>query len=217
MYIPAHFEETRIEVMHALMRAHPLAALVTLGKGGLTANHIPLFLSEAPATLGKLQGHVAKANNIWHDLVSPRVLAIFQGPEAYITPSWYPTKKESGKVVPTWNYAVVHAHGTFRAIEDPQWLKLHLEQLTSSQERNLPQPWQLSDAPEEFTAQQMGALMGIEITIDRLEGKWKASQNQPERNRAGIMGELLSRGTENDLGMASLMSDSSRSTKPGGN
>lgn len=188
MYIPKHFEQPRIETMHELMRTRPLSTLVTLSSGGLAANHIPLHLSDAPAPFGTLRGHVARANPVWHDFANEvEVLAIFHGPDAYITPSWYATKKETGKVVPTWNYAVVHAHGALRIIDDAVWVRAHLEALTDCHEANFPEPWSVSDAPPEFTGKLIESVVGIEIVITRLSGKWKVSQNQPWQNRAGVI------------------------------
>lgn len=210
MYIPHHFEETRADVMHALMRAHPLATLVTLASDGITANHIPLLLSGIQPPYGVLQGHVARANPLWRDLLSTDVLAIFQGPEAYITPSWYPAKKETGKVVPTWNYVIVHAHAELRVVDDANWLKAHLTHLTATHEAGFQTPWALSDAPEEYIERLIGGVVGIELTITRLSGKWKVSQNQPAENQAGVVQGMQARGSENDMLMASLVADASR-------
>ena len=188
MYIPQHFEQPSIKLMHELMRARPLATLVTLSSGGLEANHIPLHLLDAPAPFGTLRGHVARANPLWRDFAQEvEALAIFHGPDAYITPSWYATKQETGKVAPTWNYAVVHAYGTMRAMDDAGWVREHLETLTGHHEANLPKPWAVSDAPREFIEETIKAIVGIEIVITRLSGKWKVSQNQPVQNRAGVI------------------------------
>jgi len=174
--------------MHELMRARPLATLVTLSSGGLDANHVPLHLTDAPEPFGTLRGHVARANPLWGDFAKDvEVLAIFHGPDAYITPSWYATKKETGKVAPTWNYAVVHAHGTLRVIDDADWVRVHLETLTDCHEAGFPKPWAVSDAPCEFTEKQIKSTIGIEIVITKLIGKWKASQNQPAQNQAGVI------------------------------
>jgi transcriptional regulator len=207
MYIPKHFDEPRIDVLHALVRARPLSTLVTLSSaGGLDANHIPLHLSDDPAPLGTLRGHVARANPLWRDLAQGAgVLAIFQGPNAYVTPSWYPTKAETGKAVPTWNYAVVHAHGALRVIDDAVWLRAHLEALTAHNEAAFSEPWHVSDAPGEYTNKLLEAIVGIEITITRLSGKWKVSQNQPERNRAGVVRGLGARGSDEAREMADLV------------
>jgi len=195
MYTPKHFEEPRIEVMHELMRARPLATLVTLTSNGLNANHIPLHLVDAPAPFGTLRGHVARANPMWSDYAEDvEVLAIFHGSDSYITPSWYATKKETGKVVPTWNYAVVHAYGTMRVIDDPAWVRAQLEALTDHNENIFTKPWAVADAPHEYTEKLIGAIVGIEIVITKLSGKWKVSQNQPEPNQAGVIAGLNNSG-----------------------
>jgi transcriptional regulator len=188
MYMPKHFEEPRTEFMHDLIRSWPLATLVTLSSSGLNANHIPLHLSEDPAPFGTLRGHVARVNPMWHDLVRDvETIAVFQGPEAYITPSWYPTKKETGRVVPTWNYTVVHAYGDLRVVDDTLWLRTLLEKLVSQNEKQFSKPWALQDAPADFIEKMVGAIVGIEIVITRLSGKWKVSQNQPVQNREGVI------------------------------
>lgn len=152
MYIPRRFEEQSVDVMHGLVRARPLATLVTLSSSGLNANHIPLHLSESPAPFGTLRGHVARANPTLSDLETDmEVLAVFHGPDAYITPSWYATKKEAGRVVPTWNYAVVHAYGHVRVVDDAAWLRAQLEALTAHNEASFSEPWAVSDAPHEYT------------------------------------------------------------------
>lgn len=187
MYLPKHFAEPRIEAMHELIDAHPLATLVTLSSNGLDANHIPLQLVTDDSPFGKLQGHVARANPLWQDFDQDAgILAIFQGPEGYISPSWYATKKETGKAVPTWNYAVVHAHGTLRIIDDTRWLRAQIEALTTHNEATLPHPWAVSDAPDDYVEKMIAAVVGIEIVITRLSGKWKMSQNQPAENQEGL-------------------------------
>lgn len=213
MYLPKHFEEPRIEVMHELMRAQPLATLITLSSSGLDANHIPLQLASDASPFGTLQGHVARANPLWQDF-DPRieVLAVFQGPERYISPSWYATKKETGKAVPTWNYAVVHAHGTLRIIDDAAWVRSQIEALTTHNEAALPHPWAVSDAPPDYTEKMIGAIVGIEIVITRLSGKWKASQNQSAENQTGIIEALRSNGRDNDTAMAALIEARARET-----
>ena len=188
MYIPKPFEEPRVDVMHELIRANPLATLVTQAADGLNANHIPFHLADIPAPFGALRGHVARANPILGDLEKNKeVLAIFHGPEAYITPSWYATKQETGKVVPTWNYAVVHAYGCLRVVEDETWLRAQLEALTNDNEAAFSAPWAVSDAPYEFTQKLLASIVGVEMVITRLSGKWKVSQNQPSQNQASVM------------------------------
>ena len=204
MYIPRHFEQDDIATLHALMRNHPLCTLVTLSADGLNANHLPLHLSPEPGLYGILRGHVARVNPVWSNVnADTEVLAVFQGPQAYITPSWYPTKAESGKAVPTWNYTAVHAYGTLRCVEDQEWLRNHLDALTNAQEAVFSAPWKVSDAPDDYISKMLNAIVGIEITITRLQGKWKTSQNQPEGNRAGIERGLRTNGTTE----AGLMAD----------
>jgi len=206
MYIPKQFDEPRLEVLHELIRARPLSTLVTLSSGGLNANHIPLLLSAQAGPLGTLHGHVARANPVWQDFQKDvEVLAIFHGPEAYITPSWYATKAETGKVVPTWNYAVAHAYGTLRIIDDASWLPAHLAALTAHNEAAFPAPWQLADAPHDYTEKLMNAIVGIEIVITRLSGKWKVSQNQPAQNQATVIDGLRAQGSDESQAMAALV------------
>ena len=195
MYLPKHFAEPRIEVMHELMRVHPLATLITLSSTGLNANHIPLQLVAKASSFGTLQGHVARANPLWQDFDRDvETLAVFQGPDAYISPSWYATKKETGKTVPTWNYATVHAHGVLRVIDDATWVRAQIDALTTHNEAHLPHPWAVSDAPRDYVENMIAAVVGIEIVITRLAGKWKVSQNQPAKNQAGIVEALRSSG-----------------------
>jgi transcriptional regulator len=190
MYVPKPFEEPREDVLHALIRAHPLGALVSAGANGLDANHIP-FLLRTGASGTVLHAHVARANPVWRTLeTDPRVLVIFQGMDAFITPSWYATKTETGKMVPTWNYAVVHAHGSVRLHPEPEWLRRHVGELTSSQEAGRPEPWRVEDAPADFIAKLVGAIVGLEIAVERLTGKWKLSQNQTARDREGVVAGL---------------------------
>jgi transcriptional regulator len=209
MYIPPHFEELRTEEMHELIRARPFATVITLSSGGIDANHIPLHLSLGDGQLGTLRGHVARANSMWRDLVQEvEALAVFHGPDSYISPSWYPTKAENGKAVPTWNYAVVHAYGSLRVIDNASWLRAHLEALTAHNEAPFSEPWQLSDAPHDFTENLIAAVVGIEIVITRLSGKWKISQNQPPQNRAGVIQGLRASRGPGSLEMAALMENS---------
>ncbi len=186
MYLPKHFAETDVSEMHALMRAKPLATLISHGPDGLNANHLPLLLID-----NTLQGHVARANPIWQaGNVAGEVLVIFHGDESYISPSGYATKAEHGKVVPTWNYAAVHAYGKLRVIDEPAWIFEQISRLTAVHEATLPKPWAVSDAPTEYIEKMLGAIVGIEITIDRLLGKWKVSQNQPALNQASLITAL---------------------------
>ncbi len=206
MYVPKHFEELRVEPMHELMRACPLATLVTLGAAGLSANHLPFALLADPLPYGTLQCHVARANPVWQDgPAEVEALVVFHGPDAYISPSWYPSKQQTGKVVPTWNYAVVHAYGRLRVIEDAKWLRTLVEGLTNRHEADLPDPWQVSDAPLAYTENLLGAIVGIEIVVTKLIGKWKASQNRPDADRTGVINGLRDSGQSHSLRMAELV------------
>ncbi|HJV85855.1 MAG TPA: FMN-binding negative transcriptional regulator [Noviherbaspirillum sp.] len=206
MYIPKQFEETRQEVLHGLMKAHPLATLVVAGESGLVVNHIPLQVCGSEGEFGILRGHMARANPMWRQLAgAAEAVAIFQGPDSYITPSWYPSKHVDGKAVPTWNYAVVHAHGRPRVVEDAAWLLNHLTAMTDEQENGEALPWKVADAPRDFIEQMMSAIVGIEISIVRLEGKWKVSQNRPAQDREGVVAALHERGDDRSLAMAELV------------
>jgi transcriptional regulator len=210
MYLPAHFEETRLDVLHSLVRSHPLATLVTLGGDGLIANHIPLYLRAMPGQSGSLVGHIARSNPLWKDSdLTVAALAIFQGPQTYISPSWYATKKEHGRVVPTWNYAVVHVHGPLRIIEDAVWIAKQLHELTDHQEAAFPAPWSVDDAPGDYTARLVEALVGIEIPVTRIAGKWKTSQNQPAVNRTSLVHALANSNDPDARVMASLVGPAS--------
>jgi transcriptional regulator len=205
MYLPGHFSETRSEVLHALMRERPFATLVTHGDDGLSANHLPLHLAAGVGPCGALHGHVARANPLWRRAADSEVLAIFHGPQAYVTPSWYATKHADGKAVPTWNYVVVHARGRLRVIDDPAWLRAQLEILVAQHEAGFAEPWQIADAPPDYIDKMLAAIVGIEIVITDLSGKWKTSQNQPEINRAGVVAGLHRQGTDDALQMAELV------------
>ncbi|MEP7154421.1 MAG: FMN-binding negative transcriptional regulator [Betaproteobacteria bacterium] len=189
MYLPAHFNEERVDVLHQLIQYHPLGTLVIHSDDGLSADHIPFLVDPSPAPFGTLRGHVARANPLWQK-AGAEAMVVFQGPDAYVSPSWYPSKKEHGKVVPTWNYAVVHAHGTLRAIDDAVWLRDFLETLTQHFESPMPMPWNVSDAPADFIETLLRSIVGIEIPMTRLLGKWKTSQNRPRADREGVMAGL---------------------------
>jgi transcriptional regulator len=208
MYIPRPNEEKRVPVMHALMVAHPLATLVTLGTAGLFASHIPLVLEADGSEFGLLRGHIARANSQWRD-VNPAVdaLAIFAGHQHYISPTWYPGVKEHGREVPTWNYAVVHAYGPLRIIEDEAWLLRFVEKLTDIHEAGSPAPWKVSDAPGDYIKSQLKAIVGVELPIRRLEGKWKVSQNRTVRDRQGVIEGLTKLNTPESLAMKALVED----------
>jgi transcriptional regulator len=205
MYLPKQFEETRTEVLHGLIRSRPFATFAVMTSGGLDIEHIPLLVDASSGPLGVLKGHVARANPILKaTLLDTDSVAIFQGPEHYITPTWYPTKQETGKVVPTWNYVVVHAHGRPRFIDDTQWLRLHVEALTQQHEAHRDPSWKVSDAPEEFISTLLGGIVGVEMPITRLSGKWKLGQNRPVADRIGTVEGLLCEGDTTAEALAEL-------------
>jgi transcriptional regulator len=199
MYLPSAFREERLETLHALIRAHPLATLITGGSAGLIANLVPFILADL-GDKGTLRAHIAKANDQVDALKSGAdTLVVFHGPEAYITPSWYASKKEHGRVVPTWNYAVVQVRGTPRVIDDLDWLKTQIGALTSSQENRRSEPWKVTDAPESFIDSQIRSIIGIEIPILTIEGKWKVSQNRSAADRQGVYEGLQAEGINEDM------------------
>ncbi len=206
MYQPAHHREERLDVQHALIRAHPLGTLITLGAEGLIANPVPFVLDDLIGPRGLLRAHIARANPQWRDHdPSVAALVIFQGPQAYVTPSWYKTKEESGKVVPTWNYATVHAYGRMAVIEDRAWLLAQINALTAAMEKNRANPWSPADAPAPFVEALLGQIVGLEIPIDRIEGKWKLSQNRPQADRDGVTAGLLASTDPADQAVGKLM------------
>lgn len=195
MYQPTHFREHRLDVQHGLIRSHPLALLVTAGPGGLMANPIPFVLDPGAGEHGTLRCHLARANPQWREMQAiAECLVVFQGVESYITPSWYATKRESGKVVPTWNYATVHCWGRPAVMDDADWLRRQITALTDQQEARRTEPWRVTDAPEPFLAAQVRGIIGVEIPIARIEGKWKVSQNRVDADRAGVREGLLAEG-----------------------
>jgi transcriptional regulator len=177
--------------MRALMRAHPLATLVTQCGSGLVANHVPVQTLDAPAPLGCLRGHIARANPLWQDYRSEtQALAVFQGPQAYISPSFYPSKARTGEVVPTWNYAVVHASGTLKFIQDTNWLREFVAGLTATYETPRAAPWKIDDAPAAYIDKSLKLIIGFEFSITALQGKWKMSQNRTLADREGVRRNL---------------------------
>jgi transcriptional regulator len=212
MYLPDHFAESRVDVLRQLIHEHPLAALVTLNAQELNANHIPFEHDAEPAPFGTLRGHVARANPVWRDYSRDiEALVIFQGAQHYITPSWYPSKQETGKVVPTFNYIVVHAYGALRVIEDRAWLRGLVERLTNRHEAPRAIPWQVTDAPSDYIEKMLGAIVGIEIPLTRLVGKWKVSQNQPAANRDGVIKGLDELPNTDATAMANLIRQTMKS------
>lgn len=187
MYSPSYFDEIRPALLHGLIEEHPLGTIVTHGDAGLDANHIPFEIAaaDADAPYGILRAHVARANPLWRH--QGDTMVVFQGPSAYITPSLYEDKKIDGKVVPTYNYAVVHAHGPLRAIEDPAWMLALLARLTARHEAAQAVPWSLDDAPPDFIERLLRAIVGIEIPVMRMHGKWKVGQNRSENDQRTVM------------------------------
>lgn len=193
MYIPASFTESQLEKLHDLIVMHPLGLLVTHGDNGLEASPVPFMLYADEGDRGVLRAHMAKANSHWVSLAkATECLVVFQGPSGYVTPSWYPSKAVTHKVVPTWNYATVHVRGTASVTEDAAWLRRQLEDLTKHHEGSRPQPWSVSDAPADFITDQVKAIIGIEIPISHVEGKWKMSQNKNDADREGVVSGLSS-------------------------
>lgn len=206
MYLPKSTEESRLDVLQELIQAHPFACLVTLGKDGLVVNHMPLLIDTTCGEFGVLRGHVARANPVWQDFSETlESIAIFQGPQSYISPTWYPSKHAHGKAVPTWNYAVVHAHGIPRVIEDASWLLDHVSELSNHQESAQALPWKVSDAPKDYIDRMLDMIVGIEIPITKLVGKWKLGQSRPRADQLGTAAGLESRGDDQSRAMAALI------------
>ena len=203
MYLPAHFEITDAALMHGLIRSHSLGTWASAPAGELVVNHVPFLIDTTRGPHGTLVGHVARANPLWQHLGDS--IVVFQGPQAYISPSWYPSKHADGKAVPTWNYAVVHAHGRPLAIEDKAELLQIVSRLTQTHEAKQALPWSVSDAPADYIDKMLGAIVGIEMPIERLEGKWKVSQNRPEADRQGTAAGLIGRGEPDGIAMAHLV------------
>jgi len=202
MYMPKHFEELRVDVLHALIRQYPFATLVTQAPEGLAADHIPFLVDPDPAPFGTLRAHVARNNPAWRILASnPEALVIFQGTHGYISPSYYPSKQEHGRVVPTWNYFAVHASGPVRVIEDAAWLRRLVGELTQRHEAGRDPTWQVTDAPEEFVQSMLAAIVGLEMPIARLAGKRKASQNRNEADRWGVIEGLRREGRDDEAAL----------------
>jgi transcriptional regulator len=202
MFQPDHFRVDDVAEMHALMRARPFAALVSAGPLGLYGTHLPTVLkSEGPN--GVIECHLSRANPHWKDLAGGgEAMLIFQGPEGYITPNWYATKAETGKAVPTWNYAVVHAYGRPAIMKEKDWLLRHVTELSAQQERSEARPWEVSDAPASYIDFMLRGIVGFRFEITRLEGKWKMSQNRETHDRVGVIEGLKARASGDDLAIA---------------
>jgi transcriptional regulator len=210
MYQPEHFRVDDLAPMHALMRARPLAVLVSGGAAGLYATHMPTVLKD-DGSHGVVEFHLARANPHWKFLADENeALIIFQGPEGYITPNWYPSKTEHAKVVPTWNYAAVHAYGRPEVMQDKDRLRRHVGELTTQQERTEAAPWAISDAPESYIETMLRGIVGFRFAITRLEGKWKMSQNREMKDREGVVKGLEQRAAGDDLEVAGLVAHHAR-------
>lgn len=206
MYIPAHFREDRVPVLHQAIKQLGFGTLVTAGKDGLEASHLPMLVHQEPGPFGTLHGHVARANTQWKNAqVGVQALAIFLGPNVYITPSWYPTRSETGRVVPTWNYLAVHAYGKIGFFDDPAQLREHVGRLTDAHEAPRDTPWAITDAPSDYIDKMLGDIVGFKLVITRLEGKWKMSQNRPEQDLAGVREGLSREGGEREKAVAEIM------------
>jgi transcriptional regulator len=197
MYVPAHFGEDRVPTLHAAIREIGFGMLVTLGDDGLSASHVPMLIDTEPGPFGTLSGHLARPNPQWRTVkYDTAALAVFLGPNAYISPSWYETKKQSGKVVPTWNYVAIHARGRLRFFDNRESLRHIVTRLTEKYEQSRAEPWQVTDAPADYVDAMLKAIIGFELTIEQLDGKWKMSQNQPIENRAGVVEGLTQEGDD---------------------
>jgi len=208
MYVPVHFREERIEVLHAAIRTYGFGTLVTSDEGELEASHLPLLLDAEPAPFGTLRGHLARANPQWRR-AKPGVeaLAIFLGPDAYVTPSWYPTKQQTGKVVPTWNYLAIHVYGTLSVQEDPAQLRDHVGRLTDRHEATRASPWAVDDAPEPYIDQMLRAIVGVTLRITRIEGKWKMSQNRTAEDQTGVREGLAREAGDGHAEVGAIMAE----------
>ncbi|WP_374311380.1 FMN-binding negative transcriptional regulator [Dongia sp.] len=206
MYAPAHFREERLSVLHEAIGQARLCSLVTLGSDGLDASHIPVLLAAAEGPNGTLYGHLARGNAQWKQVEkSVQTLAIFMGPDAYVSPSWYAEKAKNGKVVPTWNYVTVHAHGTIEFFDDQERLLDLVTRLTDRHEGKRAEPWAVSDAPADYIQAHLKGIVGFRLPIARLEGKWKMSQNRNAEDRQGVVGGLAGEGGPAEAAVASLM------------
>jgi transcriptional regulator len=213
VYLPDHFRVDDVSQMHALMRRRPFATLVTGGSTGLYASHLPTVLKDEEP-YGVIECHLARPNPHCEKLAEgSETLMIFQGPESYITPNWYPSKAQHGKAVPTWNFAVVHAYGRPEVMKDKEWLLRHVTELSDQQERNEAKPWKPSDAPNTYIEVMLRGIVGFRLAITRLEGKWKMSQNREMRDQVGVVEGLSKRDNGDDLEIVKIIS---RQIKPAG-
>jgi transcriptional regulator len=202
MYQPEHFKLEDRDALHGVMRDNPLAQMISAGASGLLANPVPFIFHPEEGAHGVLRAHLARPNPQWRDFIEPcEVLVVFQGGQSYVTPSWYASKKEHGKVVPTWNYVTVQVRGQARAIQDGNWLVKHVSELSDQQEQPLAMPWAVSDAPESFITALVRGIVGIEIVVSEIIGKFKMSQNRPEADRHGVVEGLNAQGRDDIAAM----------------
>lgn len=216
MYIPRSNAESRPEVLVEFMRAHPLAAFVSAGPAGeLWATHLPVVVDPTRGSHGVVEGHLARANP-HHELIraaaasgpgAAESLLIFTGPEAYVTPTWYPAKAVDGRVVPTWNYVAVHAYGRVTLHDDPEWLLAHVSRLTDRSEATRPHAWEVTDAPADYVASNLRAIVGFELEISRLEGRWKMSQNRSDDDIDGVVEGLSASERPMDRAVAAIVEE----------
>lgn len=206
MYTPPAFRQNDLVLLHQQINACPLATLVNQGANGLQASHLPLLLAADEGEFGTLYGHFARANPHWRELLQGETLAIFQGPQAYISPAWYPSKAEHGKAVPTWNYIAVHARGQAQLIEDPEGLLQLVSRLSAQHEAGREQPWAVSEAPTDYIDTMLRAIVGFALPIQRLEGQWKLSQNRTAADREGVHKGLSASPVAADQALAARLS-----------
>jgi transcriptional regulator len=215
MYTPKAFEVTDLPLLHAAMKQSELATLVTITTNGLVATHLPLLLDETRGEYGTLTGHISRANVQWRETdANAEALIIFLGLDSYVSPNWYPAKQETGRVVPTWNYAAIHAYGRITFIEDPEWLRAMVSDLTKKHEASFPAPWQVTDAPAVYIDSQLKAIVGFEFQIVRLEGKQKFNQNRSVEDRLGVIEGLRELEDERKTQVAELMEGIESRLKP---
>lgn len=206
MYLPHYFEENRIDELHGLIRTHPLATIAVVAGGEVFTAHLPMLITDSDGEFGTLRAHMPRSDPMWQQFAhASDVVAIFQGEQTYVSPNWYPSKQATGKQVPTWNYAVVNAHGKPRAIEDADWLFVHLNEMTDAQEAGQRLPWKVSDAPREFIDKLLGAIVGIEMPITRITGKWKMNQDEVPEDQQGVVSNLLMRKDDASLKIAKMV------------
>lgn len=206
MYVAEPSREDRLPVLVQAVRRIQLCALVVTSPAGFVASHLPMLLRDNSDGSMSLEGHVARPNDLWRVAQDrPLSLAIFQGPQAYVHPGWFPTKRQNGRAVPTWNYIAVHLHGTLEAVDEERWLRQHLNELTAQNERARPEPWAITDAPADYIAAMLKGIVGIRMSVERFEGNWKMAQRQPLENRLGVMDGLARSPSRGDQEVAATM------------